>query len=316
MRVLELFSGIGGLAAAVDGRHAVVGAVDHDRPAQAVYGATWPHHRQEVKNLVSVKPAWLAAFGADLWWMSPPCAPHGIRGRQEDLDDPRSSAFRHLVGLLPDVGPAHLALENVPWFHGSRAWELLVETLGRAGYGHLHHAEICPTERGIPARRRRFYAVASRHPLDVRPGPRHDRRLADHLDPWDDALAVPAKVRDRFGDALHVVDAEDDHAVAATFTRAYGTSPVYAGSYLRQRGPAGTGLRYFSPTEIARLHGFPPSLALGRIPRKAAWKRVGNSVSVEVVREVVGWIAHPGEPPPHGDHGGSPRPHTPPGAPR
>lgn len=296
MRVLELFSGIGGLAAAVEGRHEVVAAVDHDQPAQAVYAASWPH-RREVKNLASVRPDWLAAFAADLWWMSPPCAPHGIRGRQEDLDDARSAAFRHLVDLLPDVGPAHLALENVPWFHGSRAWDLLVRTLERAGYTHLHHAEICPTQRGIPARRRRFYAVASRHPLHVRERPAVRRRLPSLIDPWRPDLAVPGTVLDRFGEALHVIDAADDDAVAATFTRAYGTSPVYAGSYLRQRGPDGTGLRYLSPAEIARLHGFPPTLDLGVVSRKAGWKRVGNSVSVDIVREVVGWIGHPGEAP-------------------
>ena len=32
----------------------------------------------------------LAAFGADLWWLSPPCQPYSVRGRGRDLDDPRA----------------------------------------------------------------------------------------------------------------------------------------------------------------------------------------------------------------------------------
>ena len=134
VRVLELFSGIGGAAAALGPEDAVVAAVDHDRDAQTVYAANFPGHRREVKNLAAVKPEWFASFSADVWWMSPPCAPHGVRGAQRDLDDPRSAAFRRVIEAVGQVGPEAVALENVPYFRDSQAHRALREVLARAGY--------------------------------------------------------------------------------------------------------------------------------------------------------------------------------------
>lgn len=290
VRVLDLFSGIGGLSAAVEDTATVVAAVDHDLRARRVHEANWssPVH---VKNLASVRPDWLASFDADLWWMSPPCTPHGIRGRQADLDDPRSAPFRHLVGMLVDVGPRHLALENVPWFHGSRAWALLEVALERAGYTAVEHAELCPTTLGLPTLRRRLYAVATKGTL-VRSEPVPTPFvLKSACRPWREDLALPHDVRARFLDALHVVDEDDDAAIAATFTRAYGRSPVYAGSYLRQdRGDGVRDIRRFAPEEIATLHGMPAGFDFAGLPPAHAWKLVGNGVSAPVVRHVLGWI--------------------------
>jgi tRNA (cytosine38-C5)-methyltransferase len=287
VRVLELFSGIGGLAAALGPDDTVVAAVDHDRDAQRVYAANFPNHRREVKNLAPVKPAWLASFEADLWWMSPPCAPHGIRGAQRDVDDPRSAALARITQAIAEgVGPRHIALENVPWFADSRACEQLVRTLDAAGYPHRHAAELCPTALGVPGVRRRFYLVASRDPLHVADPILVRQPLSSIIGPWRDELDLPDDVRARFLDALHVVDADDPHADAACFTRAYGTSPVYVGSYLRQDGR----IRRFAPEEIARLHGLPHPFTFDGLPLKRAWQLVGNGLSSQVVRHVLSWL--------------------------
>ncbi len=290
MRALELFSGIGGFAAAVADRVDVVGAVDHDLVSQQIYALNWAHPRF-VKNLASVRDPWLAAFNADLWWMSPPCAPHGIRGQQRDVDDPRSAALRRLTRAFEVIGPDHVAMENVPWFFGSRAWDELLLAWERAGYAHVEHGEICPTALGWPSQRRRFYAVASRRPLRRSAASPTPVRLSDCLLPWDEALAASPALLERFGDALHVVDADDPGAIAATFTRAYGNSPVYVGSYLRQGGR----IRLFHPKEIAALHGLPAGFDFGAVSLRDGWRRVGNSVSVPVVRHVVGWIPEFGD---------------------
>lgn len=287
MRILELFSGIGGLAEAADG-HEVVAAVDHDLRAQAVYGANFPH-RRETKNLVAVKAAWLAAFAADVWWMSPPCAPHGVRGNRDDVDDPRSAAFLHLLRSLPEVRPRAVALENVPGFAGSAAHDAFRAATEAAGLVHRAEREICPTLLGVPGVRRRFYAVASADPVHIGPPPLTPRRLADLID-LDDrrpALEVPPAVVERFGGAFHRVDPRDEQAVAACFTRAYTRSPVYAGSYLVR---ADDSVRYFSPEEIARLHGHAAGISFAGLPEAQAWKLVGNGLSVPVVRWVLSWL--------------------------
>jgi len=97
-------------------------------------------------------------------------------------------------------------------------------------------------------------------------------------------LHVAPELLLRYAHAVDVVDAHDARAIAATFTAAYGRSPVRAGSYLRRDGL----VRRFSPAEILGLLGFPASYHLPpELPRAGAWRLVGNSLSVPAVREVL-----------------------------
>lgn len=248
MRVLELFCGIGGAAAALPAGWTVAAAVDVNRNALAVYGANFPRHPAFARTLDAVDAGELARHRADLWWLSPPCQPHTTRGRRRDLDDPRSAALAHLAGCLERVRPPAVALENVPGFAGSAAHRLVRATLERAGYT-VREALLCPSELGLPNRRRRFYLVAGRAGAEPRPlaespepaatapsvetavGP--ERPLARFLDrrPARE-LAVPTELVRRFGPALDVVDPNDPKAITACFTSAYGRSPVRSGSYL------------------------------------------------------------------------------------
>lgn len=177
--------------------------------------------------------------------------------------------------------PATLVVENVPGFEGSIAHARLRHALDNHVITEL---ELCPTQRGIPVERRRFFLLATPSEPNVPPPAPPMRSLADYLQDtppahtWldDDFLA-------RFGDALHVIEPD---GVAVCFTGAYGKSPVYAGSYLRDRGR----LRRFSPREIARLHGFHDDFVLPEHPRRA-YKLLGNGLSVDTVRDVLSRVA-------------------------
>jgi len=284
MRVLELFCGIGGCSVAVAGSPAeVVGAIDQSPHAGAVYDLNFAHRL--TLNLASVKAPQLARFDASLWWMSPPCQPFTIRGNQRDLDDPRSAAFKRVVALLDEVRPTAVALENVVRFEGSRARALLCEVLDGAGYD-VQERILCPTELGVPTRRRRYYLVASRRGLrrSQHAAPVSPRPLEDYLDAAPHTqLYLDDRFLDRWGEALAVCRADDPDAVAMTFTAAYGKSPVYAGSYLDD----GVGLRRFSPRELLRLLHFPDSFALPEMRLRTAYKVIGNSLSTTAVREVL-----------------------------
>jgi site-specific DNA-cytosine methylase len=106
-----------------------------------------------------------------------------------------------------------------------------------------------------------------------------------HLDGHDALeLHVAPELLERYAHAVDVVDAGDPHAIASTFTAAYGRSPVRAGSYIRRDGM----VRRFSPAEILRLLGFPSTYALPPdLPTATAWRLIGNSLSVPAVREVL-----------------------------
>lgn len=290
LRALELYCGIGGFAAAletIDGvATEVVTAVDIHRGALEVYGCNF-RHPTRVAHIDSLPPATLRSLDASLWWMSPPCQPFTRRGLQRDTEDPRAQGFLRLVETLGRVRPRYVAMENVPGFQGSRTHARLREVLDDAGYRVREHL-LCPTELGLPNRRRRFYLTAARGPTSSSPRPfplpsPELRPLGELLDTDPEpGLEADPELLHRYRHAIDVVDADDPAALTATFTSAYGRSPVRSGSFLRQRDGS---IRHFSPREILRLLGFPETYRLpSDLPRNRVWRLVGNSLSLPPVR--------------------------------
>ncbi len=288
LRVLELYCGIGGCAAALGHAARPVAAVDVNRVALGVYRHNFPH--PVVAALVESVPVdQLRHWEADLWWMSPPCQPFTRRGLKRDLDDPRAETLVAVLKRVAEVRPAHIAFENVPGFRGSRGHGLLLETLDRAGYQGVLECLLCPTDFGVPNRRRRYYLVASRGSLAPLPAVRDaTTELRDYLDAEPDpALAVEPELVERYRRALDVVQADDPAAVTSCFTSAYGRSLVKSGSYLA----TDSGIRRFSPAEILRLLGFPADFQLpADLSLKNAWRLAGNSLSVTVVRSLLSTV--------------------------
>ncbi len=288
LRVLELYCGIGGCAATLGDAAQVVAAIDVNRVALGVYRHNFPHPK--LASLVeAVGCDRLRRWDADLWWMSPPCQPFTRRGRQRDIDDPRAETLLATLERVAEVRPRYLAFENVPGFEGSRAHARLLSTLEGAGYRSLQEHMLCPTDFGIPNRRRRYYLVAALGPLLPLPVPKaHEAALGDFLDEDPDpALEVEPELLERYPGALHVVRAEDPAAVTHCFTSAYGRSIVRSGSYLA----TGSEVRRFSPAEILRLLGFPKDYRLPADLRLGnAWRLVGSSLSIVAVRALLGTI--------------------------
>lgn len=137
----------------------------------------------------------------------------------------------------------------------------------------------------------------------------HCRPLSDFLDPAVVAataaaegevpphLAVPPKVLGSAGQAAAIDIVAPESVHTACFTKGYRKFTVGTGSVLQTAQPlhptpiprdeatlGGLGLRYFSPREIANLHGFPSSFVLdGVVSVKQQYKLLGNSLSVTVV---------------------------------
>lgn len=294
LNALELFCGIGGFAAAAaEFNIRLVGALDQSPAALAVYRLNFPGHASRQVDLEKITAAELTGFDADLWWLSPPCQPYSVRGRQRDLADPRAQSLARILSVFPAIPrerlPQHLALENVAGFACSQARQQLVELLSARQY-EIRERLLCPTELGVPSRRPRYYLVASRKGLaPARPVVCRPRPLAGFLDPcFDDAsssgLLVPEEAVSKFGQGLRILDPHEPVAYTTCFTAGYGKSLMHAGSYLCCRD----GVRRFAPQEIAGLLGFqenfqfPETLSL-----RKRWQLVGNSLSVFAVREVL-----------------------------
>ena len=295
IRALELFCGIGGFAAATAGTNIrVAGAVDQSPAALEVYRQNFPGHDAWQLNLENVTAEELQVFGADFWWLSPPCQPYTVRGAGRDAADPRALSFRRILDVMTrmngDSLPLHLALENVEGFTRSEMRKRLVDLLSLRGF-RIQECMLCPTELGMPMRRPRYYLMASRlrlsPPVVIADMPL--RPLGDYLDGGDgngipDELHVAGDVLARFGKGFRIVDPKDPLAYTTCFTSGYGRSLMHAGSYLRCAG----GVRRFAPEEIARLLHFPEEFRFpDRMTLRKKWHLVGNSLSVAAVRKVL-----------------------------
>ena len=295
IRALELFCGIGGFAAATAGTNIrVAGAVDQSPAALEVYRLNFAGHDVWQLNLENVTADELAAFGADFWWLSPPCQPFTVRGAGRDVEDPRALSFlrlKKILAVMPEEKlPRHLALENVEGFTRSEMRRRLIDLLSNRGF-EIQECTLCPTELGVPMRRPRYYLMASRQSLDS-PVVFVDtplRPLGDYLDEGDgnslpEELHIAGDVLARFGKGFRILDPNDSQAYTTCFTSGYGRSHMHAGSYLKCKG----GVRRFAPEEIARLLHFPEAFRFpDRMTLRKKWHLVGNSLSVAAVRKVL-----------------------------
>ena len=277
MRVLELFSGLGGWRIALGEAGRVVAAYDVSEPANDTYALN--HGEQPIpKELATVSLTELTRHEAQAWLLSPPCQPFCRMGKHQGLADRRSRAFLHLMDIFQEAPPDHLVIENVPGFLGSDAEVLLSKHVQLHGMYHLN-LEACPSHFGIPNQRSRAYVVVSRKPLKPFPIPNlQPRPLADFLDeaPNEDLYLGPETLA-RHQHGMDFVVPGDDRSTC--FIGGYGRRFVGSGSFLKTP----RGVRRFSPREIARILGLPEDFHFPReIPLEVQYRLLGNSLSIPV----------------------------------
>lgn len=277
MKVLELFSGLGGWRLALGDRGTVAAAYDVSEAANATYAL---NHGEapKARELATIPLADLAAAGADTWLLSPPCQPFCRMGNRHGLEDRRCRAFRHLMDLFDQAPPERLVLENVGGFLGSDAHELLAERL-RAHGMHRLDLEACPSRFGLPNQRPRVFIVASRKPLAAQPLPDlPPRPLGDFLEAEEDeSLYLRPEILARHRHGMDFVVPEDRRSTC--FIGGYGQRFVGSGSFLNTQ----RGVRRFSPVEVARLLGLPERFRFpAELSLEARYRLLGNGLSIPV----------------------------------
>ncbi len=285
LRVLELFAGIGGCAAAIGDRADIVAAVDTDPAARSVYqhNVSHPVHADPIESL-STK--WFQGQAADVWWLSPPTLPLAHAGLRRELDDDRAKAFAHVVEQIRQIKPRFVALESGVDFNKSLARQMLHETLTETGYV-WQETTLCPTQLGMPNERPRFYLVAGQHELRPWKSPteRNAVSLATTLESSaPDDMTIAPELLAMHRNSMDIVSATDEDAISSCFTSDYGRSVNKTGSYLQERDL----VRYFSPNEMLTQLGFPQWFELpADIGRETAWRLIGNSSSIPATRAIL-----------------------------
>ena len=277
MRILELFSGLGGWRFALRERGQVLAAYDVNEAANATYALN--HGEVPVpRELAHLSLQELAGHGADTWLLSPPCQPFCRMGNHQGLEDRRSRAFLHLMDLFREAPPERLVLENVGGFLGSDAHALLLDRLRAHGL-HWLDLQACASHFGLPNLRPRVFLVASRKPLVARPLPQlQPEPLGAFLDAVEDErLYLDAETYARHGFGMDLVRAEERRSTC--FIGGYGRRFVGSGPFLKTE----RGVRRFSPSEVARLLGLPATFRFPeQLSLEVRYKLLGNGLSIPV----------------------------------
>ncbi|XP_063957025.1 tRNA (cytosine(38)-C(5))-methyltransferase-like [Lytechinus pictus] len=169
LRVVEFFSGVGGLHCAVKDCGvpcSVVAAVEINTVANAVYQHNFPEVNLMQRNLEGFSADDFSSFDADMFVMSPPCQPFTRVGLKGDKNDARTNAFFNIMRNLPQIAkrPTYLLVENVKGFETSETRNFLVDTLQRCNYN-FQEFLLSPMDIGIPNQRVRYFMLAKQRPL-------------------------------------------------------------------------------------------------------------------------------------------------------
>ncbi|UJR30777.1 hypothetical protein I4U23_018297 [Adineta vaga] len=174
LRVLELFSGMGGMHSALDLieiEYEIIAAIDINPTANLMYSSNFPQVPIINRSIETISIKQWEKWHADLWTMSPPCQPFTRQGKQEDLNDRRTDGFVYLMkNILSKLEskPKYILLENVFGFQDSDAHRLLLETLQLNNYSYEQYL-LSPIQFGIPNSRLRYYLIAKQqeNPIDT-----------------------------------------------------------------------------------------------------------------------------------------------------
>ncbi|XP_013190534.2 tRNA (cytosine(38)-C(5))-methyltransferase [Amyelois transitella] len=324
-RILELYSGIGGMHCAWNESSLpgeIVTAVDINTVANEVYKYNFPDTHLINRNIQSLTGTEIKSYNVNTILMSPPCQPFTRNGKYLDDNDPRTNSFLYIIDILHELDNIeYILMENVKGFECSTVRNLFIEKLEETNFIYQEFL-LCPSTIGIPNSRLRYYCIARRTKA-----PWNFNRKSEiiHILPKDfekpykleDILEtnVPEKflVNDKLLRRGNVFDiCHKGSSRSCCFTKAYshyveGTGSIYTDESQQKvdscfkaanRHESGSEafvqclkelkLRFFTPKEVLSLMAFPKYyLFPDNITTKQCYRLLGNSVNVKVITELL-----------------------------
>lgn len=182
MNILELYSGIGGMHLAFQGKKMfllsffsrqlflesgvegkVVAAIEINPVANTIYRYNFSNTMLLEANIEGLTVNDIRNLNVNTILMSPPCQPFTRNGLQKDIQDSRTASFSHILKLLPDLSIENILVENVKGFETSQMRDFLVEVLSYCNFTYQEFI-LNPLQFGIPNSRTRYYCLAKRKP--------------------------------------------------------------------------------------------------------------------------------------------------------
>lgn len=158
MKVLDLFSGCGGLSLGFQkAGYEIVGAYDAWDLAVKTYNANMNHEAtlfdlSDVEGLVKT----VKKKSFDMIIGGPPCQDFSSAGKRTEGD--RANLTGSYADIVTRLKPKYFLMENVSRSKNSRAYELARKKLSGAGYG-LTEVVLDASYCGVPQIRKRFFCM-------------------------------------------------------------------------------------------------------------------------------------------------------------
>lgn len=296
-RFIDLFAGIGGIRLAFEDYGQCVFSCEWDVKAQETYFANFGVN--PVGDIRTVNEKDIPDH--DILLAGFPCQPFSIAGvskknslgRQHGfLDETQGTLFFDIARIIKEKQPQAFLLENVKNLrsHDKGKTFKIIKNVLENELGYTIYDEVLNAKGLVPQNRERIYIVGFRKPLKFefptipKNGPALKTILEDNVDDkytlsdklWEYLQAYKAKHEAKgngFGYGLADID---------SYSRTLSARYYKDGSEILIP-QEGKNPRRLTPTECARLQGFPKTFKIV-VSNTAAYKQFGNSVAVPVVR--------------------------------
>ena len=172
LRVLDLFSGIGGFSYGLEktGLYETIAFCEWDKKCQLVLDKHWPSIPKfsDIANLVCLDPSTLSDVQSkvvvgsrvDVITGGFPCQDISLAGKGAGLEGERSGYWKHYKRLIQDVAPKGVIIENVSALR-SRGLDQVLQDLNEIGYDAEWHC-ITASHLGATHQRDRIWIIAYR----------------------------------------------------------------------------------------------------------------------------------------------------------
>lgn len=287
MRVLSLFSGVGGFDLGLERAGMTIAATcEIDPRARQVLAEHFPSAKAHDTILNLDARPYRGAI--DVVCGGFPCQDLSVAGRRSGLAGARSGLFHEACRVIRESTPRWVVIENVPDLLSSNGGRDMLAVLSRlAELGYVGAYRVLDSQHfGVPQRRRRVFIVG--HIAGPESGRAAQVLLEPEGLPGHTQEAEGAK-KDHPGGAGGGAGGGGARAGRVTGTLAASDVRGCSGNELDFCIPVAAsginGVRYLTPVECERLQGFPDGWTEG-FPKTVRYRMMGNAVTVNVAE----WI--------------------------
>lgn len=302
MRVGSLFSGIGGIDLGfIQAGHEIAWANDNDEAAVKTYKHNFPKTeiiREDVRSI-----DFESLERVDVIIAGFPCQPFSVMGYQRGFHDSRGNLFFEITRAIDVIRPRYVFLENVKnlmYHDGGKTFLVIYNSLVQFGY-FVKYKVINAKDVNIPQNRARILIVAFRDLKDCErfefpepvPLTKTIDDIIDHSIKHDDYYYY--KSDNKYYDELNrrITDKTgiyriDDSGIATKKYLICPTLKANMGTY-PDRVPIirdDFGIRKLTIRECLDFQGFPSSYNFKGISIDEAYKQIGNTVCVPIIKRI------------------------------